>query len=138
MEGFVGVRESLREITLLDSFVGPERAFQVQLLAPELIAALALLFDALVDQLVDARQRLFGTGIVLLLGSNRRSHVLGPAFNLSLLAQAPKVSIVLGQKVAISTIDLLNLIVESACSSRIRSRHKQHAGDFELTLVNPD
>jgi hypothetical protein len=60
MEGFVGVRESLREITLLDSFVGPERAFQVQLLAPELIAALALLFDALVDQLVDAGQHLFG------------------------------------------------------------------------------
>jgi len=33
MEGFVGVRESLRKITLLDSLVGPERAFQVQLLA---------------------------------------------------------------------------------------------------------
>jgi hypothetical protein len=30
MEGFVGVPESLREITLLDSLVGPERAFQVQ------------------------------------------------------------------------------------------------------------
>jgi hypothetical protein len=56
VEGFVGVRESCK-ITLLDSLVGSERAFQVQLLAPELIAALALLFDALVDQLVDARQR---------------------------------------------------------------------------------
>jgi len=70
MEGFVGVRESLRKITLLDSLVGPGTSLPGPAAGAELIAALALLFDALVDQLVDAGQRLFGTGIGLLLGSN--------------------------------------------------------------------
>jgi hypothetical protein len=111
MKCFVCLREGMCEVLLLDSLVCAERAFEIELLAPEFVAVLAFPTDALVNQSVYAVQRFNRTFIGGLCCGCCCPGIPGSALGSLLVPQPSRVTIMLSEQVAVAAVELFDVII---------------------------